>query len=324
MRKHSVVDKKVFGVRIDPRSNHVPEYLELWLNILETDLNVEGLFRVSGSNVNINKIRNAIDNGERVDYVQYTAHDIAGVVKLYFRELPVPLVPVELYDCFIAASLTKNENESCNVEKIQKVVKLLPNGHRCVLFRLTRFFSSLAHHSDKNKMSIENLATVVAPNLFRHPLEATNIELVVADFPLQIKIFYTIIANHATIFKGYVAGMASEDTLEKVHNFKKLIEDQYAVGAGATSNAFANKMKDRYAAYRVVTSRQMSVPETSQKLIAERYERIKTGKMTYEETKKLLEALLKHWHSNLNAVPGAPPKLLPKVPPKLPPKLPQR
>jgi len=300
--RKQTLEKRVFGVKLDPRATEVPEHLELWLNILETDLKVEGLFRVNGANLTINAIRNAIEKGESVNYMLYTPHDITGVIKMYFRELPTPLIPVELYDCFIAASLTKNDSDCCNVEKLQKAVRLLPPGHKTVLYRMAKFFNALSQFSDENKMGVENLSTVFAPNLFRHPLEATNIELVVADFPLQIKLIYTIILHYTTVFKGFSPSIiASEETLEKVSNFKKLIEKQYSsYGNLAMANEFTTKMKSRYAEYRAVTLKQHSAPEVSPRVISERYERIKTGKMTYEETKKLLEVLLRHWQANLN------------------------
>jgi len=299
-RKRHGEPKKVFGVKIDSRSSDVPEHLELWLNILETDLTVEGLFRVNGATTKINKLRTAIEEGEEVDYRQYTPHDIAGLVKMYFRDLPGPLIPLDLYDCFIAAALTPRENE---VPKVHKVVKLLPPGHKCMLFRLSKFFTAVAAHSAENKMSIDNLATVVAPSLFRHPLEATNMQLVVADFPLQIKLVHTIISNHSSIFKGYTPH-ASEETLERVQNFKKIIEEQYAFGTGSKTNTFTNKMKNRYATYRVVALRQSA---STDRVVSEKYERIKSGAITYEETRKMLEVLLIHWQAS-NNVTGPPKK----------------
>jgi len=141
------------------------------------------------------------------------------------------------------------------------------------------------------------LSTVFAPTFFRHPLEATNIELVVADFPLQIKIIHTIITNHSAVFKGYSPGQASEETLEKVVNFKKKIEEQYAVGAQA--NSFSYKMRKRYAVYRTMVQQQPTPP---QRVISEKYERIKTGSMTYDETKKLLDMIFLHWQNTNSPV----------------------
>jgi len=286
------IKKKVFGVKLDARATQVPVYLELWLSILETDLSAEGLFRVNGSSSNMSKIRNAIESGIEVDYRLFTPHDIAGMVKMYLRELPTPLIPLELYDCFIATALT--ENSDAFIAKLQKAVRLLPPGHKCTIFRLSKFFGAVTAHSAENKMSSDNLSTVFAPSLFRHPLEATNIELVVADFALQIKIIHTIITNHSAVFKGYIPGQASEETLEKVVNFKKKIEEQYAFGVGPQGHPFNFKMKRRYETYRVMVQQQPTQPA---RVISEKYERIKTGAMTYEETQQLLNLIFMHWHT---------------------------
>jgi len=241
---------KVFGVKLDPRSTEVPENLEMWLSLLESDPTVEGLFRVNGSSMNIAKLRNSIECGEQVDYLQYTCHDITGIVKMYFRELPVSLIPVELYNPFIEISLSSGDSDTCSLEKLQKVIKQLPCGHKAVLFRLAKFFTLIALHYEVNSMSIENLATVFASNLFRHPHESTNIELVVVDYPLQIKVINTIILHYTTIFQGFVPGVASAETIEKVNNFKRMIEEQYSVGNAISVNTFTKQIKNKYA-YRV-------------------------------------------------------------------------
>lgn len=38
--------------------------------------------------------------GEKIDFSEYTVHDVAGVTKMYFRELPEPLFTFDLYVCF--------------------------------------------------------------------------------------------------------------------------------------------------------------------------------------------------------------------------------
>jgi len=256
MRKHNKEERRgippqVFGAKLDPRATEVPENLEMWLSLLESDPTAEGLFRVNGSSMNIAKLRSTIECGEQVDYMQYTCYDITGIVKMYFRELPVPLIPVELYNPFIEISLSSGDNDTCSLEKLQKVIKQLPCGHKAVLFRMAKFFTLISLHYETNNMSIEILATVFATNLFRHPHESANIELAVADFPLQIKVLNTIILHYTTIFQGFVPGVASAETIEKVNNFKRMIEEQYSAGNAISVNTFTKQIKNKYAVYRV-------------------------------------------------------------------------
>ena len=40
----------------------------------------------------------------QVNLSQFNPHCVAGVLKKYLRELPNPVIPVEMYDSFIAAA----------------------------------------------------------------------------------------------------------------------------------------------------------------------------------------------------------------------------
>ena len=79
---------------------------------------VEGLFRLSARQISINEARKKVwptfamlpggnnhwvqlERGEEVVFED--AHTAAGLLKLYLRELPEPLLTFELYDCFLAA-----------------------------------------------------------------------------------------------------------------------------------------------------------------------------------------------------------------------------
>ena len=128
----------------------------------------------------------------------YTAdiHSVASVLKLYFRELPNPLLTYQLYDQFVAAV---HAAEDMRLLMIHDVVTQLPPPHfRSVtvnsithlfgpvlitifalsyipmIFSLDRTLEFLMRHlariassSEKTGMNSKNLAIVWAPNLLR-------------------------------------------------------------------------------------------------------------------------------------------------------------
>ena len=57
---------------------------------------------MSGSAVAIKEMRASFDRGldplVNEEYCQQNIHAVAGVLKLYFRELPTPLFPYDCYD----------------------------------------------------------------------------------------------------------------------------------------------------------------------------------------------------------------------------------
>ena len=65
---------------------------------------MEGIFRLSGSAVLIQEYKQKFDNGDDVSFENESdPHAVAGLFKLYFRELPAPVMTWEHYDDFIIA-----------------------------------------------------------------------------------------------------------------------------------------------------------------------------------------------------------------------------
>jgi len=73
----------------------------LYLDNDET-LKTEGLFRLSGSAMLINDLKSQVDKGNQADLSQVNdPHAVAGLLKMYLRELPEPLCTFEFYNTFI-------------------------------------------------------------------------------------------------------------------------------------------------------------------------------------------------------------------------------
>jgi len=107
--------KSIFGVGLAEQLNRdnmeIPEILTKCANFIERyGLNTVGVYRLSGSNSAIQKLRTSFDrDASQVvltedSNVQDTLNNVTGVLKLYFRELPDSLFTQELYSEFIEAS----------------------------------------------------------------------------------------------------------------------------------------------------------------------------------------------------------------------------
>jgi len=67
----------------------------------------EGIYRQSGSNTRITQLLQDFKNDAwsvQISHKEFSAHDVAGTLKRFFRTLPEPLVTVKLYDEWIKAS----------------------------------------------------------------------------------------------------------------------------------------------------------------------------------------------------------------------------
>lgn len=104
-------------------------------------------------------------------------HVIAGVFKSYLRELPEPLMTFSLYDEWMAAARVSSSNDS-RLQALWSVVQKLPEANRDNLRYLVKFLACLCRNQDVNKMSPQNVAIVIAPNLIWSPTssqDASNI-----------------------------------------------------------------------------------------------------------------------------------------------------
>uniref|UniRef100_A0AAR2JJV5 SLIT-ROBO Rho GTPase activating protein 3 n=1 Tax=Pygocentrus nattereri TaxID=42514 RepID=A0AAR2JJV5_PYGNA len=133
-------------------------------------LQQQGIFRVPGSQVEVNDIKNSFERGEDPLIDDQSDHDInsvAGVLKLYFRGLENPLFPKERFLDFI--STIKLESSAERVHHIQQIIVTLPRTIIIVMRYLFAFLNHLSQYSDENMMDPYNLAICFGPTLMPIP-----------------------------------------------------------------------------------------------------------------------------------------------------------
>ncbi|NWZ85977.1 SRGP2 protein, partial [Poecile atricapillus] len=190
----------------------------------------EGIFRVSGSQVEVNDIKNAFERGEDPLAGDQNDHDmdsIAGVLKLYFRGLEHPLFPKDIFHDLIACVTMDNLQE--RALHVRKVLLNLPKTTLIVMRYLFAFLNHLSQFSEENMMDPYNLAICFGPTLMSVP-EGHDQVSCQAHVNELIK---TIIIQHENIFPGprelegpvYSRGGNTEDYCESPHGERALAED---------------------------------------------------------------------------------------------------
>ncbi|XP_029029960.1 rho GTPase-activating protein 31 [Betta splendens] len=147
----------------------VPQVLKKCAEFIEKHGIVDGIYRLSGVTSNIQRLRQEFCSEACPDltkevYLQ-DIHCVGSLCKLYFRELPNPLLTYELYRKFTETVSVQGDHE--RLVYIQKVVKQLPTPHFRTLEFLTKHLAHLATLSTQTNMHTRNLALVWAPNLLR-------------------------------------------------------------------------------------------------------------------------------------------------------------
>ncbi|XP_029384572.1 rho GTPase-activating protein 28 isoform X2 [Echeneis naucrates] len=167
-------DGGVFGVPLcsllenDRRSFpgvKVPVVFQKLLCILEqTGLQTEGILRVSGSAARLKYLRRELDRCGDLDWSAVRQVDVAGLLKLFIRELPTPLLTHTHLPTF--HSLLGVSSVVHQVQALQLLMLLLPEVNRDTLRALLVFLRKVVSCQDQNRMSLWNVSMVMAPNLF--------------------------------------------------------------------------------------------------------------------------------------------------------------
>uniref|UniRef100_A0A673BYF0 SLIT-ROBO Rho GTPase-activating protein 1 n=1 Tax=Sphaeramia orbicularis TaxID=375764 RepID=A0A673BYF0_9TELE len=190
----------------------------------------EGIFRVSGSQVEVNDIKNAFERGEDPLAGDQNDHDmdsIAGVLKLYFRGLDHALFPKEVFHDLISCVSMESLQE--RAVHIKKVLQSLPSKTRIIMRYLFAFLNHLSQYSEENMMDPYNLAICFGPTLMSVP-EGHDQVSCQAHVNELIK---TIIIHHDTIFPGpqdlqgpiYTIPGAGDDFCDSPHCEPPLVEE---------------------------------------------------------------------------------------------------
>eukprot|EP00727_Mastigamoeba_balamuthi_P007557 m51a1_g3421 hypothetical protein (1142) ;mRNA; f:589320-593284 len=111
-------------------------------------------------------------NLEKIDKCT-SVHELAGLLKLFLREMPVPVIPPEAQAGFLAAT-TASSVEAQQAAQVAAFNQLKP-ANRALLREVIAFLANIAANSHVNSMSTQNLAIVIAPNMIRTTGSATDI-----------------------------------------------------------------------------------------------------------------------------------------------------
>ncbi|KAJ1360739.1 hypothetical protein KIN20_019788, partial [Parelaphostrongylus tenuis] len=149
---------------MEMQSERFPRFQLPWIEVTLIDLlyesgarRTEGLFRVPADPDQLMTTRARLDMF--VVPVVHDAHVPAGLLKLWLRQLPEPLIPHAFYH----RALSSSENPA----EVSRLVQVLPNINQLVLAKLVSCLQDLSRDEVvvHTKMDASNLAMVMAPNV---------------------------------------------------------------------------------------------------------------------------------------------------------------
>uniref|UniRef100_G3PJ49 SLIT-ROBO Rho GTPase-activating protein 1 n=1 Tax=Gasterosteus aculeatus aculeatus TaxID=481459 RepID=G3PJ49_GASAC len=201
-RPRSVFNVRLFNGNLESfikdSGQAIPRVVESCIRFINLyGLQHQGIFRVSGSQLEVNDIKNSFERGNDPLTDDENNHDInsvAGVLKLYFRGLENPLFPKERFNDLLSSIRIENLYERALY--IRKILLTTPRSVLVVMRYLFAFLNHLSQYSDENMMDPYNLAICYGPTLMPTPdsLDQVSCQAHVNE------IVKTIIIHHETIF----------------------------------------------------------------------------------------------------------------------------
>uniref|UniRef100_A0A8C7YCV3 Rho GTPase activating protein 4 n=1 Tax=Oryzias sinensis TaxID=183150 RepID=A0A8C7YCV3_9TELE len=196
--KHDLLHDAIQKVRVRKSRPQIPVVVESCIRFINLHgLHHEGIFRVPGSQREVNLIRDAFERGEDpLSEGECDLDSVAGVLKLYFRGLEPPLFPYDSYSDLLECVQIDDDTEKA--AKIKTIVSTFPRPLVIVMRYLFAFLNHVSQYSDENMMQPYNLAVCFGPSLLR----GLNSDDAVARQPQVNDLVKTMIIQHDAIFLG--------------------------------------------------------------------------------------------------------------------------
>ncbi|CAK4030578.1 Rho-GTPase-activating 5 [Lecanosticta acicola] len=200
----------------------------------EKATDVEGIFRLAGSEKRIKELRVAFDSPDRygkgLDWTGYTVHDAANILRRYFNQLPEPIIPLEFYQKFrdplrnhqaqavgVIESQSPSEGEfdpEAAIKTYQALITELPPLNRQLLLYILDLLAVFASKSDLNKMTTTNLAAIFQPGILNHPQH----DMAPQEYRLSQDVLIFLIENQDSFLIGMQGTAADPETVREVQS----------------------------------------------------------------------------------------------------------
>ncbi|MED6286391.1 hypothetical protein CHARACLAT_005457 [Characodon lateralis] len=199
LQEKGLIKDQVFGCRLEMlcerEKSTVPRFVRLCTEAVEKrGLDTDGIYRVSGNLAVIQKLRFLVDHEEKLNLDQSEWEDIhvvTGALKLFFRELPEPLVPYGFFTDIVET--VKMMDHMDKVDRLKCLVLNMPPPNHDTLKFMCLHLRRVLECSDTNRMTTQNIGIVFGPTLMRPERDNGNmavnmiyqnqaVELILSEF----------------------------------------------------------------------------------------------------------------------------------------------
>ncbi|SNX83798.1 related to BAG7 - Rho GTPase activating protein [Melanopsichium pennsylvanicum] len=240
------IDNRVFGVPLrqslkyasvaisiagDDGQQYVWGYVpvvvaKVGLYLKENATEVEGVFRIAGSQKRMKELQDTFDNppryGKSVDWTRYSVHDAASVLRRYFNRMPEPIVPHDLYTEFRNIRAKETFDEQGAIKTYRLLISSMPPASQYLLLYVLDLLAVFARKSEKNLMPSSNLAVIFQPGMFSHPSH----ELSPTEHKLAVQVLEFLIDHQDQFVLGMSPQPASQLSPRELTAVSKPVTDE--------------------------------------------------------------------------------------------------
>ncbi|CAO3590290.1 unnamed protein product [Absidia cylindrospora] len=211
---------QVFGIPLDEavqvcRISHdyeLPALVYRCIEYLEAKnaAQEEGIYRLSGSAAKIKKLKEKFNQEGDVQLLEleeynHEVHAIAGLLKMWLRELPGSVVTLDLLNDFLHIADMEDRGE--RTTELGRLVSLLPLSNYTLLRTLSAHLIHIVQNAGVNKMTLRNLGIVFSATL---GIPAVIFNLFLTEFEY---VFWTKQDHNQPILPPISTPTADTDTL---------------------------------------------------------------------------------------------------------------
>ncbi|KAG2219113.1 hypothetical protein INT45_009780 [Circinella minor] len=200
---HGTLKDVQFGISLEAyaklNQQNVPLLIEKCIKAVEDQggLQKEGIYRISGRQSNLDALKVDFEkDASNVNLSNYDVFTIASVIKVYLREMELPLfaLPIKYRAEY------SNKDDPTRLRELEYNLSELTEPHRHTLKAVIEHLARVTNHSESNKMNVQNLALIFTPAIFHDHNNAENPGEWCND-----KVFSDLITHHHTLFASVEA-----------------------------------------------------------------------------------------------------------------------
>eukprot|EP01134_Creolimax_fragrantissima_P007102 CFRG7102T1 len=193
----------VFGadleLYVEDGPSDLPVIVTRCITLVEEIGLIEGIYRMSGATLVVQKLRAAIEQDDETPELTIQGHKdihvVSSLLKLYFRELPTPVIP---YFMFEQIKQCMDGEKADRVKRIRVLISQLPPVRYALLKRFMLHLVMVVEANESTQMTVNNIAIVWGPNLLR-PLDSRPMDAL-SHMRTQVNLCQLLIDSYADVF----------------------------------------------------------------------------------------------------------------------------